>query len=45
MIFVFSFHPGRHHLRFFDETAPFKTMIDQHIQVVREQGWDAMYDY
>ena len=45
MIFVFSLHPGRQHLRFCEETAPFKTLIDQHIQVVREQGWDAMYDY
>ena len=45
MIFVFSLHPGRQHLRFCEETAPFKTLIDQHLHVVREQRWDAMYDY
>ena len=27
------------------ETAPFMELVNQHVQVVREQGWDAMYDY
>lgn len=33
------------HRRFMDETPPFKQLVDQHVQVVREQGQDALYDY
>ena len=24
---------------------PLAELVNQHVQVVREQGWDAMYDY
>ena len=33
------------HPRYMQETAPFAELVNQHVQVVREQGWDAMYDY
>lgn len=37
--------PSCTHPRYMQETAPFMELVNQHVQVVREQGWDAMYDY
>lgn len=39
------FFPSCTHPRYMQETAPFAELVNQHVQVVREQGWDAMYDY
>ena len=31
--------------KFMEETPAFKHMVEQHMQVVKDQGWDTLYDY